>query len=285
MKNLSDDMTAHLESGATTLCWCWRVARRDGTVLGFTDHDRDVTFGGVTYEAESGLSATELQESVGLSVDNLDVTGALTSDRLTPEDLAAGLYDDAAVDVYRVNWTDTDQHVLMRSGSLGEVKRGNLEFVAEVRGLAHYLQQPNGRLLQYSCDADLGDHRCRVDLTASAYRVVGGVTDVIHDRKFAVDGLAAQGSDWFTRGLLTFTGGANPEIAIEVKHHVVDTDTVTIELWRAPPRPAVVGDTFVLTAGCDKQIAMCANKFSNAANFRGFPNIPGTDLLIRAAGS
>ena len=66
-------------SGATTLCWCWRLTRRDGIELGFTDHDRDVTFDGTTFEAAAGFTATEMRDSVGLSVDNLEVTSALTS--------------------------------------------------------------------------------------------------------------------------------------------------------------------------------------------------------------
>ena len=42
-----------------------------------------------------------------------------------------------------------------------------------------------------------------------------------------------------------------------------------------------VGDTFVVTAGCDKRFATCRDRFNNAANFRGFPHIPGNDFIIR----
>ena len=92
------------------------------------------------------------------------------SDRLNEDDLAAGLFDDAAIEIWRVNWADTAQRVLMRSGSLGEVRRSGAAFTAEVRGLAHYLQQPKGRLFQSGCDADLGDARCGVDLDDPAFR-------------------------------------------------------------------------------------------------------------------
>ena len=82
MRSLPSNLTAKLESGVTTLARCWRLTRRDGVVLGFTDHDRDITFEGTTFEAGSGLSASEITASVGLSVDNLEVDGALSSDRL-----------------------------------------------------------------------------------------------------------------------------------------------------------------------------------------------------------
>ncbi len=175
MKQLPAELAAHLATGVTTLCWCWRLTRRDGAEQGFTDHDRDVVFDGTTFEAAAGFTASEIKDAVGLSVDNLEVTSALSSERLAEGDLSAGLYDDAKVEIFRVNWQAPEQRVLMRAGSLGEVKRAGGAFTAEVRGLAHYLQQPKGRLFQYACDADLGDARCGIDLEAPVFRGTGAV--------------------------------------------------------------------------------------------------------------
>lgn len=158
MKELPAGLQEHLDTGATTLCWCWRLTRADGTKLGFTDHDRDVAFDGTTFEAAAGFSASEIRDSVGLSVDNLEVTSALSSERLSEADLAAGRYDDARVEIFRVNWGEPEQRILMRAGSLGEVRRAGEAFTAEVRGLAHYLQQPKGAAL--SVFVRRGSGRC-----------------------------------------------------------------------------------------------------------------------------
>ena len=40
MRAIDPELQARLDGGATTLCRCWRVRRRDGVELGFTDHDR-----------------------------------------------------------------------------------------------------------------------------------------------------------------------------------------------------------------------------------------------------
>src|SRR5690348_5935160 len=124
MKNISSDLQAHLNSGTTTLCWCWKIVRGDGTALGFTDNDVAVSFDGVTYEAASGFTASEVQSTLGLAVDNLTVLGALSSGAITEGDLADGLYDNASIEIWRVNWGAPNQRVLMRKGNLGEVKRG-----------------------------------------------------------------------------------------------------------------------------------------------------------------
>jgi hypothetical protein len=41
----------------------------------------------------------------------------------------------------------------MRRGAIGQVRRGRLAFVAEVRSLAHVLNQTVGRTFQHACDA------------------------------------------------------------------------------------------------------------------------------------
>lgn len=283
MKTLPTGLAAYLAGGATTLCWCWRLARRDGTVLGFTDHDRDLVFDGTTFEAAAGFSASDIKESVGLGVGNLEVESALASGRLEEADLAAGLYDDAAVEIFRVNWQDTSQRVLMRTGTLGEVRRSGNSFTAEVRGLAHYLNQPRGRLFQYSCDADLGDGRCGVDVASPTYRGAGAVAALTSGRRFVAAGLASYIDQWFTRGLLAFTSGANSGQAIEIKAHRMADGVAVIELWQEPAQAIAVGDAFTVTAGCDKQLATCRAKFANVVNFRGFPHMPGNDLLTTVA--
>jgi uncharacterized phage protein (TIGR02218 family) len=283
MKTFPSNLQAHLNTGATTLAWCWRVTRGDGAVFGFTDHDRDLTFEGTTFEAATGFTASEIKDALGLSVDNLEVSSALQSDRLNEDDLAAGLYDDAAVEIWRVNWQDTDQRVLMRAGSLGEVRRAGAAFSAEVRGLAHYLQQPKGRLFQSGCDADLGDARCGVDLDNPAFRGTGTIIAASSQRLFTASGLDTFAAGWFTRGLVTFTSGANTGRAQEVKRHTLSGATATIELWQPMALAIEAGDTFTITAGCDKQFATCRAKFTNAENFRGFPHMPGNDYVLAVA--
>src|SRR5690606_7225920 len=205
MKTLSSDFAVHLAGGTTTLAWCWKLVRRDGAVLGFTEHDRDLSFGGTAYEAAGGFTASALESTGGLNTDNLDVAGALSSARLDESDLAAGLYDDAEVEIWRVNWADTEQRVLMRKGNLGEVSRAGEAFSAELRGLAHRLNQPVGRLYQYGCDADFGDRRCGLD--ADDWTVPGTVTSASANRELIAEGLGEFAAGYFTRGRLTFTSG------------------------------------------------------------------------------
>lgn len=283
MKNLSPALQAHLDDGTTTLSWCWRISRADGVALGFTDHDRALSFDGTDFEPESGFAASEIRAGSDLAVDAQDATGVLTSDRITETDILDGRWDNAAVELWRVNWADTSQRVLLRRGAVGQIRRGRMAFVAEVRSLAHVLGQTVGRTFQAGCDAALGDARCGIDLENAVYKGAGAVTDLLRDRAFMASGLAGFDPGWFTSGTITWTSGENAGRITEVLAHGLDVSIATLTLLEAPVRAIAEGDGFVARAGCDKRIATCNAKFANVANFRGFPNIPGQDAVLRYA--
>lgn len=281
MKTFAPGLQDHLDTGTTTLCFCWKLVRSDGAVLGFTDHDRALLFDNTSFEPATGFSASAIEASLGLSVDNLNAIGALSASAITEADLAAGIYDDAEIEIFRVNWDNPSQRVLLRRGNLGEVKRGRLGFEAEIRGLAHRLNQPVGRVYQIGCDADLGDERCGVALGDPAFTAQGSVADAGGQlTSFTTAGLDGFASGWFERGKLTFTSGANQGQAVEVKRHLADLGAQSIELWREMPNTISSGDEFTVTAGCDKQFSTCRDKFDNVVSFRGFPHMPGNDFVL-----
>lgn len=278
MKTVPPLMQADLDARATTHCRCWQVLRRDGVRFGFTDHDRPLTFDGLTHEAATGFTATAVETSLGLSVDNLDVEGALSSGSITEDDIARGAWDDAEIEVFLVDWTDTSKRVLLRKGNIGEISRGRTAFTAELRGLAHRLNQPTGRQFDRTCGWELGDDRCQVALLPfTASGTVQSATDL---RRFDAAGLDGEESGLFSRGLLTWTGGASAGVQIEVKRHARIGTTVSIELALPMADAIGTGDGFDIQAGCDKTFETCRTRFQNGTRFGGFPHMPGNDLII-----
>lgn len=284
MKTLPAGLAAHIATGVTTLCTCWRIQRLDGEVFGFTNHDRVLSFGGVNYQPESGFTASETAASLGLAVDTMEVEGALSSDVITEDDVALGLWDNAAAEIWRVDWSNVANRVIIRKGSLGELTRGDLAFMAEIRGLAHELNQERGRTYQRPCDAVVGDARCGVDLEAAEFAGSGTVLSSIDDRLLTVDGIDAFADGWFFQGLLTWTSGANAGAKFEIAGHLIAHDlSVGLQLWQRAARPIEAGDAFTVSAGCDKTFKMCKAKFNNVLNHRGFPHIPGNDFAMSIA--
>ena len=273
MKPTTPALAAHLAGEVTTLATCWRLERADGWVRGFTDHDRELVVDGLTYVASTGFLPSAIKTASDLSVDNLDVDGFLDDAALRAEDLIAGLFDGARIEVFIVNWADLGQgRLLLRKGFLGEIKRADQRFSAEIRGLSNRLQQTAGKLYSRLCRVDLGSSECGVALgpRTDAY----AVTQVIAADTVRI--VTARATGYFTFGKATFTTGANAGAVNEVLLH----DGQTIRLFVPMPRPIVVGDQIVLVAGCDKTPETCNAKFANILNFQGEPHIPGNDKVF-----
>lgn len=290
MRELGAALKEHLLSGETTLAWCWLILREDGTLMGFTNHDRDLSLTGLvipgtattslTFEASTGFLASEVESNLGLSVDNMDVEGAVDSVRITESDIYTGLYDNAHVDLYLVNWEAVSQRVLMKRGNIGEVARGTTFFKAELRGLSAIMQQKKGRIFQYTCDADLGDTRCGINLASSTYKGSGTVSSASSSAGLIVTGLDSYATEWFTRGNLTFTSGQNSGLSYEVKSHRKSASETVMVLWTPTAFDVSAADTFTVTAGCNKLFKTCKAKFANQNSFRGFPHMPTNDFVL-----
>ena len=271
MRTLSPAFRARLDSGATTLCSCWRVTRRDGAVQGFTDHDRDVVFDGVAYAVMSGLEGGGFDAELGFAVGGAEVSGALSAASIAESDLLNGAWDGARVDMWRVDWSAPENRILLHAGVIGEVRRSGAAFVAELRSLSHALDQERGRIYSASCDADLGDARCGVALSASPLSL--GVAVASATKSQVTAALPAVADGFYANGRILFLGGANAGAQAHVRDHRGGVLTLWTPLAAAP----AAGDPFRLTAGCDKTFATCKAKFANVANFRGFPHMPGAD--------
>lgn len=277
---IPSELQAHLASGATTVCRCWAVDRRDGVVLGFTDHDSDLTFEGVTFKANAGMTARALSQTSGLSVDNTEALGALSDASVTEADILAGRFDGAVVRAWLVNWLSPEDRALQFTGSFGEVARSGGAFEAELRGLTEALNQPQGAVYQTPCAAILGDAKCKFDLSTDGYVAELTVESVEDGRVFTFDGQNEFEPRWFEGGVLTMLSGVADGLAGVIKNDRFEDGVRRVELWESLRADVAVGDQLKLTAGCDKRAETCRLKFSNFNNFRGFPHIPGEDWLI-----
>ena len=279
MRAILASLQGSLDGGATRLARCWRVARRDGVVMGFTEHDRALSFDGLDYEPDAGFAPSALETATGLSAGTHEVAGALSSARITDDDIARGAYDGAEVALFLVDWTDPEVRLLVSRGLIGEIRRADGRFEAEITGLSDRLQQPVGRAYLPSCDCRLGDARCGVDLDLPRYRGAGTVTALAASQQFSVAGLETFAGGWFAGGRIVWTMGASAGLPGHVKSHLLAGPEAMVELWLSPPAPIGAGDAFEVTAGCDKTAATCAAKFGNLLNFRGFPHMPGDDVV------
>lgn len=280
MTKLPETLATHLGREATTLCHCWRLMRRDGTVLGFTDHDRALQCDGTQFSPRSGLSGSEAKESADMAVDTVDVEGVLSSLDIEEEDILSGAYDGARVDTLLVDWTDTQCFAVLRQAAIGRIERRDGRFVAELESLTASLDRPNGRTIGRKCDAELGDGRCGFDTDLPGFSGTGVVVRVEGNDTIVVQGLEGFEDGWFSNGVLSWAPGSGKngiERIERIVHHRTNGSRLRLVLWTESMASIAAGDAFSVIAGCDKQFATCREKFANGVNFRGFPHLPGND--------
>lgn len=281
MKSRSIALAAHQALGSTTIARCWRFERRDGLIVAVTTCARDLLIDGDVYKSKYGLNPTAIAQEASAAVSNSEVNGTMAAESVTEEEIFSGLWDGAFVTVFEVNYRDLSMGILwLQSGNIGDVKAGRSNFTAEVRGLTQRLQKVVGRVFTKDCPWLFGDpDTCRKDL--GPLTVTGALTSFTSLRAFA-DSTRAEASDYFGAGLITFTGGANAGVAMEIYSFAAGAFVLHLPL----PYNPTVGDTYSLTPGCRKRWDEdCRTKWSNGNNFGGYPHVPGGDKVLGLGGT
>ncbi len=280
MRNLSQSMIASLQSGVTHLSWCWKLTRTDGIVSGFTDHDQDLVFDGLVWKAASGIAPGVIETALGFETDSAGTAGSVLHDTLSAEDLKSGLFDGARVEIWRVDWQNTDDRVGIWAGEIGDIQVENNAFQAELVSNSRKLERNIGRSFSKNCDAELGDTRCEKDITGPPWRTIATIETVIGPSSFTVQGLSFSPADWFVFGAVEWLDTEKTANHARIFKHYSSGPDEVFELLLSPRIPLESGDQIALIVGCDKTLIHCADRFANVGNFRGCPFMPGNDALL-----
>lgn len=270
-------------------CQCWKITRRDNQIFAFTTHDRAVVFQGVTHNPCHSLKASAFESGIisgDGGIGDAEIEGILSDDSITEKDLAGGLFDSAKIEVWQVSWGDvTDTPRRLAKGIIGKTTQGGITYEAEMLSTGAKLsQRPLLDTVTPGCRFTVGDGRCPVNLAALA--VFGAVSAVLERnalqrnryRQF-IDSSLTQTNGYFDFGNIYWVTGDNAGITSEVKSYASSGDVIT--LWDVMPNEIQIGDTYIMTPGCDGRKATHTGKFGlTMASFGGFPDLPGLDAMI-----
>lgn len=293
MLNIAPSLIDNLNKEVSTLCRCYLLTRTDGAQLGFTDHDRNIIIAGITYIASASFNPSNVSYTNNLSSDNLTLNGVLSLANINDLDILSGKYDDAKMSIFMVDWENPPTSLdaqplqylpLLGNARIGKIDKDNLRFIADVTGQGYYLNQKIGDLTSRTCRHNLGDARCRVNLTnyTRTYTIAS-----ITERYITVTDLVnppVQTNHYYANGLITMTSGANIRRSLEVSGYQIGTGnpatSAIFSLYEPPFIKLNIGDTFSAVAGCNKDLSTCSEKFGNVVNFGGEPFVPGTDFYF-----
>lgn len=258
----------------TTQAYYWVVQRRDGAGLATTSHDRPQEKWGTYFESVPAFQLERLTLNDGIVGSSLELAGSMSSNALSTEDLKAGRWSGATFSLRVGDWaSEADQNPLCQ-GELGKVRSGADGFTADLNLEPRRLREQPCPQTSPECRAQLGDRQCQVSLRSLQKRC----------RVVAVNGfdisIDEMDTDRFLFGEVRWLSGANAGLG----GTVIEASAGTFRLREVPANTVGIGDALQITEGCDRRLETCASRFSNVANFRGEPHLPGTDLLMRYPG-
>lgn len=286
MKTISIALRNEFAKGSTTRAWCWYLEQKGGAIFTVTTWARDLLIDGMVYSAREGVNPMAIESTADGAVSNSEISGALSEDFVTEEQIVGGVWDNCYVAVFEVNARDlTMGRMALASGWLGEISCGRMDFKAEMRSLAQALQQPIGDLYQPMCRDELGGPHCMVDV--EALRVTGTLTAVATRRTFT-DAARGEASDWFGAGVFRVLAG--PYTGTEMEVHAFAGGVFALSL--PLPFDPYIGMAYSVIPGCRKRhergglnpagVSDCADKFENVVNFWGEPPsmFPGDNRIL-----
>lgn len=253
-----------------TVAAYWRIYRCDGVTQGFTTHDRDLWFGGLLHRAAPGMLPSAIRRSSDFADDEAEVDGALAHDTIREDDIAAGRFDGARIEMGVVDW-DSLEEASLYAGSIASVTQDAGGFSAQLRSAKADLDIDPVPRASPGCRARFCGPGCGLAPTGYSRRAVVTVVDA------EANGVAINLPDAqpYSLGEARFLDG--PQTGQRCQ--ILGVENGLLLLDRPLHGGTHAGHRVLLRVGCDKTIATCAARFGNALNFQGEPFLPGNDLL------
>ena len=281
MRVLPPALAAKLNSGVTTMAQAWRLTRADGVVVAVTQHDSDLTFDGTIFRAAHSFVGTDHEQAVNLAPDRTALSGALTIGAISEADLASGRWDQAKIEAFWVDWSNPADNIPVWSGVVAGASWRGAAFELDIVGPETVLNREIGRVYARTCDAVLGDLRCKVDLAASGRTSQAIIASVVLDRRLTIAAPNGKIARDFVGGVLTIVSGPASSWRCDITRiEEASASAWHISVSRPFPLAPTSGDAIAISVGCDKAFATCTARFANGLNFRGQPTLPGDDVAF-----
>lgn len=237
----------------------YRVQRRDGRTIRVSTLDRKFVFRDEVYLPTANEKYDEASEA-GHTTSDTELVGYLSPATVQIVDLQRGMFDDARVDQYCLDWL-RGKIYLHQVWWVDDVQHNGRLWRAKLSGMGRFMEALKGSAYYSTCSAVLGDGDCRATVTTTS-----GTVTTVHDfqMEFEDTGITSP-AGLFRLGSVRWATGNNKGTTSQILSYASGRFVLA-----TPTRYQIrAGDTFVARPGCDGLATTCKNTFANLANFRG----------------
>lgn len=256
---------------------CFIVTAATGVVMTWTNVDYPVAYNGRAFSCRGPLvQGLKFKSTVGVEVDKQQV-----SISARPTDLVSGVSVLAAIRDGAFDGATIERHRVFLAAPAGEVIGGVMLFHGRIatvdmvgRTRAQITVASDLIILDYDMPRNMYQSTCLHVLYDSGCGVLRSA--------YSADGAVASGStasliNWagsaapHAQGSIVFTSGVNANVRATIRS--ASPGAALTLMYPLPSTPSP-GDAFSSSYGCDHTPNTCVARFSNLANFRGFPYVP-----------
>jgi hypothetical protein len=278
MRAIPEALASHIAGGVTTLCRCWRLTRRDGAVLGFTDHDRDLTFRRRDPCRLTAALPRARRRASWVWRSPPARSAAPSPGRVSPRRILPRA--SMTTPISPAIWSTGPIPVpAAAAGYRQRSARSAVPTTALLPNCAAHCTatiRSRGAVYTDACTADLGDACCKVDLASRTVEAPVSGTD--GRLALTIDHPALDTPGAFTAGRVRILSGAN-------------AGAVADDPAAGSGRSAAVGAVAaaLMTAMWCASFPAATNlrdlsgQIRQHLNFRGFPHIPTPDFILTYA--
>jgi uncharacterized phage protein (TIGR02218 family) len=263
----------------------------------FTSAQMPVTALGQLWQTGLVIKRGPIKQSIGLTVDTMDVSFSVQQNNSTGTPVIAGrTFLKAAADrvfdggrlffrkMFLTDFNDTTPGAVdWFQGRINKVQMGRLTCQMSINSDAEMLNvQMPPNLVQKTCNHVFCDPGCGLSL--ASYTDTGAVASV--STILNIESNLIKPEKYYSLGRLTFLTGVNatnPRTTYYVKYSSAAGE---IQLIRPLPGVPAIGDTFQVSAGCPHTLAACSNTnaavgpvLNNRGRFKGEPFVPVPETL------
>lgn len=255
-----------------------------GQEIRFTSADFDIIHNDKVFSHKNaGVSRSDMSWQSGLSVDDVtielnpgpnDKVGSVT----LVEAFRNGTFDGASIQLdmafYSEGWNKPPlilEKLFVGNVDVDEVSGSYVKL--NIKSLTELLNTnfPSD-VYQTACHYSLYSSGCDVSKTNYSEKCLAESGSAKKEIKCYLN----RDDGYYQNGVIHFTSGLNINVKKSVKIQTRSLVVLSTPLQYPPKK----GDSFTISAGCDKTMSTCKSKFNNLDNFSGTPFIPNPDSSI-----
>ena len=256
-----------------TLAYAVKITLINGEVLGLTNIDFEFTVGTDTYNPINAIQPIASAKSLGLDIDNAEITVLVDGNIVTERDIRAGLYYQAEIQIALVDYlsppTSLDTGIQIIRGHAGEVKTDNGTLNLEIVAFTEALNKAVSNTTSATCPYVFGGAQCGLDLLALNLEYQNQAITAVGDNTISVNGAGLTNlnpTNFDGKGILILQNGRNQNLQLDI----VSITTAGLITYRGDTAEDIeVGDEVTIRAGCNKTYDECTT-YDNRNRFGGF---------------